>query len=121
MIGIKGMSRFIRYTCNKKNIPVLKDECKKCSEYNPCAQDGEWCFVGALIVEKTADDPRAVNNLTINHTANAILNSRNDEKISLHLDNTRIDISRENFLKSIEQSVYDSFGVSKYIMNKEKA
>ncbi len=23
----------------------------KCPEYNPCAKDGQWCFVGALIME----------------------------------------------------------------------
>lgn len=115
------MSRFIRYTCNKKNIQMLKDECKKCSEYNPCAQDGEWCFVGALVVEEVADESRAVGNLALNYDSNAMPNSRNDEKVSLHFDNTRIDVSREDFLKSIEQSIYDNFGVSKYIIDKRKA
>ena len=114
------MSKFIRYTCNKKNVQTFKDECKKCSEYNPCAQDGEWCFVGALAVEEVADESCAIGNLALNHDSNVIPNLRNDEKTSLYFDNTRIDISHEDFLKSIEQSIYESFGVSKYIIDKKR-
>lgn len=45
------MYKFIRYTCNKKNIPVMRKDCEKCSSYDPCAKDGKWCFVGALVAE----------------------------------------------------------------------
>lgn len=42
------MSKIVSYTCNKKNEPTMRKDCMKCPEYNPCAQDGEWCFVGVL-------------------------------------------------------------------------
>ncbi len=45
------MPKFVRYTCNKKNEPVYREDCLKCHEYNPCAKDGKWCFVGALVSE----------------------------------------------------------------------
>ena len=45
------MSKHIRYTCAKKEPPVLKADCEKCSEYIPCAKEGKWCFVGALVAE----------------------------------------------------------------------
>ncbi len=53
------MSKFVRYTCNKKNVPVLRKDCEKCEKYNPCAKDGEWCFVGALVAELESDFYRA--------------------------------------------------------------
>jgi hypothetical protein len=59
-----------------------------------------------------------IGNLALNHDSNAMPNLRNDEKISLYFDNTRIDVSREDFLKSIEQSIYENFCVSKYIIDK---
>lgn len=51
------MSNFVRYTCNKKNEPTMREDCKKCPQYNPCGKEGKWCFVGALVeeVENTFD------------------------------------------------------------------
>lgn len=49
------MSKFVRYTCNKKNEPTMREDCQKCGSYNPCGKEGKWCFIGALVaeVEKT--------------------------------------------------------------------
>ncbi len=52
------MSKEIRYTCVKKREPVFREDCMKCPEYKPCAIDGKWCFVGALIAEH---DPMVEN------------------------------------------------------------
>lgn len=35
----------MRYTCNKKAYPEFEKDCKNCSEYDPCAKGGKWCFV----------------------------------------------------------------------------
>lgn len=45
------MSNFVRYTCNKKNEPTMREDCQKCPHYNPCGKEGKWCFVGALFAE----------------------------------------------------------------------
>lgn len=50
--GFDMSAKFVRYTCAKKNHPVLRKDCEICPEYKPCAQDGKWCFVGALLCEE---------------------------------------------------------------------
>lgn len=64
------MSKFVRYTCNKKNEPTMREDCMKCPEYNPCAQEGQWCFVGALYAE--CENTRAYVDMTTPNTANMV-------------------------------------------------
>lgn len=93
------MSGFIRYTCNKKNVPVLRKDCEKCEEYNPCAKDGKWCFVGALIAEH--DQIFADCTMPIAESAAApVLRDTSTVKINLG-NGIKIDVLREDIKKQL--------------------
>lgn len=48
----------MRFTCNKKAYPQFHKDCTNCSEYNPCAKDGKYCFVGAMENERVCQPTR---------------------------------------------------------------
>lgn len=102
------MSVFVKYTCNKKNIPIMRKDCETCSEYNPCAKDGKWCFAGALLEEH---DP-VCSELTMPSMESAaapVLRDTYTVKIYLG-DGTTVDVLRENIKKQIESELYKSIG-----------
>ncbi len=104
------MSKFIRYTCNKKNEPVLRKDCIKCSEYNPCAKDGKWCFVGALVAEHEPICAELTNSLKQN---SAMPVMRDMSTITINLgDGTKVDILREDMKRQLEQEIYKNYGLS---------
>lgn len=99
-----SVGRFVRYTCNKKNEPVFKEDCKKCPEYNPCAKEGKWCFVGALVA---GHDP------ILNEMAEPIMESaaapilRDMTTVKVNLGNgMTVDVRKEDILKRLEEDFY---------------
>ena len=95
------MSKYIRYTCNRKNEPVLKKDCKRCPEYNPCAKDGKWCFVGALVAEHDpvcaeASPPSAENAAAL---------------VMRDLSTITINLLREDIKRTLEREFYNSVGL----------
>lgn len=92
---------FVRYTCNKKNESAMREDCKNCSEYNPCAKDGKWCFVGALVAESGN-----VNGNKICRTKQDIAMPivRDMSTVTIHFGNGQsVDVLREDIRKSIEE------------------
>lgn len=49
----------MRFTCNKKAYPQFSKDCKKCSEYSPCAKGGKGCFISAMENERIVPDASA--------------------------------------------------------------
>ena len=64
------MSKYVRYTCNKKNEPTMREDCKNCPEYNPCGKEGRWCFIGALVAE--AENNKACADVVMPLTENLV-------------------------------------------------
>lgn len=103
------MAKFIRYTCNKKNEPVLRDDCIKCSEYNPCAKDGKWCFVGALVAEHEPICAELTKPLA---QSAAMPVMRDMSTITVNLgDGTTVDILRQDMKKQLTQEIYKNSGL----------
>lgn len=103
------MSGFVRYTCNKKNIPVMRKDCEKCSEYNPCAEDGKWCFAGALVAEH--DPICAECSMPLAENASAPV-MRDMSTITINLgDGVKLVIPREDIKKQIERELYKGIGL----------
>lgn len=97
----------VQYTCNKKSHPVLKEDCKSCSEYNPCAKDGKWCFVGALVAEH---DPIMVEGAMPcgESAASSIL--RDTTSVTIHCgDGMSFDILKVE--EQLKRSFYKSTGL----------
>lgn len=105
------MSRHISYTCAKKKHPVLKKDCEKCEMYNPCAKDGKWCFVGALIVEhKPALSTSATGEASVCAVAPVL---RDQSTVTIHFDNkTSVDIPKEILEDQIKRALYSSLNSS---------
>lgn len=101
------MSRHLRYTCAKKKHPVLKKDCEKCQMYDPCAKDGKWCFVGALVVEhEPALSSSAVGKASVCAAAPVL---RDQSTVTIHLDGkTSVDISNEVLADQIKKALYSS-------------
>lgn len=101
------MSKHIRYTCAKKKHPVLKKDCEKCEMYNPCAKDGKWCFVGALVAEH---EP-AVSEITAGESAlcAAAPVLRDQSTVTIHLgERTSVDVFEEDFMAQLKNSLNSS-------------
>ncbi len=105
------MSKHIRYTCAKKKHPVLKKDCEKCEMYNPCAKDGKWCFVGALIAEhEPAISEIAAGESALSAVAPVL---RDQSTVTIHLGGgTSVDISKENLEDQIKKALYSSLNSS---------
>ena len=102
------MVRFVRYTCNKKNEPTTREDCENCHEYNPCAKDGKWCFVGALVAE--AENKRMSADMcepVVQDMAMPIM--RDMSTVTISLGNAQsVDVLREDIRKSLEDELYKS-------------
>ena len=102
------MGRFVRYTCNKKNEPIMREDCKTCPEYNPCGKDGKWCSVGALVAE--AEKHRMSADM-IEPIAQDIAMPimRDMSTVTINLGNGQsVDVLREDIRKSLEDELYKS-------------
>lgn len=100
------MSRkIVTYTCNKKNEPTMKEDCMKCPEFNPCAQDGQWCFVGALIAE--AENTKACADMTMPNAANMVAPVMRDmSTVKIPVGNGQsVDVLKENIERSIREEL----------------
>lgn len=103
------MSKYIRYTCNRKNEPVLKKDCERCPEYNPCAKDGKWCFIGALVAEH---DPACAEASTPSAENVAAPVMRDLSTITINLGNgMKVDVLREDIKRTLEREFYNSVGL----------
>jgi len=103
------MSEYIRYTCNKKNEPVYREDCKKCSEYNPCAKEGKWCFVGALVAEH---EPLCTETAIPAGEGAAAPVMRDMSTVTINLENgMKIDVLREDIKKQLERDFYKGVGL----------
>lgn len=100
------MGRFVRYTCNKKNEPTMRDDCKNCPEYDPCGKDGKWCFVGALVaeVENTRMSADMCEPIAQDMTMPIM---RDMSTVTISLGNGQsVDVLREDVRKSLEDELY---------------
>lgn len=102
------MSRHICYTCAKKKHPVLKKDCEKCEMYNPCAKDGKWCFVGALIAEHEPALSTSAMGETAVCSAAPVL--RDQSTVTIHLYSK--DMSKEDLSVQIKKALYSSINSS---------
>ncbi len=103
------MIKHVRYTCNKKKEPVYREDCKNCPEYNPCAMDGKWCFVGALVAEHDplyadAAIPAAEN------AAAPVMRDMSTVTINLG-DGVKVDVLRDDIKRQLEHDFYKSAGL----------
>ncbi len=100
------MSKYIRYTCNKKNEPIFEEDCKQCSEYKPCAKEGQWCYVGALVAEAKNNEVRAeVSMPTTENLAAPVM--RDTSTVKIHIGNGQtMDVLREDIAKALERDFY---------------
>jgi hypothetical protein len=103
------MSKYIRYTCNKKNEPVFKLDCVTCPEYNPCAKDGKWCFIGAL-VEKNDQMCSEAHMPSAESAAAPILRDMSTVTINLG-DGMKVEVLHEDIKKQLEQEFYRNLGL----------
>lgn len=108
------MTKHVRYTCAKKKHPVLKKDCEKCEMYKPCAKDGKWCFVGALIAEH---EPVLSENVSVESrscTEAPVL--KDQSTVTIYLDNkTSVDVSKDDFHSQIKKALYSSLNSAFYV------
>lgn len=103
------MGKFVRYTCAKKNEPTLREDCLRCSEYNPCAKDGQWCFVGALIAEHDSVCTESVNP-DFEDVAAPVF--RDMSTMTINLGNgMEVDVLKEDIKKSFDRDFYKKVGM----------
>lgn len=104
---VNFMERSIRYTCAKKKHPVLKEDCKKCEMYTPCAKDGKWCFVGALVAEHESTVSRSAIGENFVCAVAPVL--RDQSTVTIHLDSKNsVDILKEDIAVQIKKALYSS-------------
>lgn len=105
------MSRHIHYTCAKKEHPVLKKDCEKCSEYIPCAKEGKWCFVGALVAEHEPNLSESVAGESVASSTAPVL--RDQSTVTIHLDGcTSVDVSKEDLAEQIKKALLSSLSLN---------
>lgn len=102
------MSKYVRYTCNKKNEPTMREDCKNCPEYNPCGKEGKWCFAGALVAE--AENNKACADVVMPLTENLVSPVVRDmSTVTINFGNGQsADILREDIKKALEKDIYKS-------------
>lgn len=102
------MSKYVRYTCNKKNEPTMREDCKNCPEYNPCGKEGKWCSVGALVTE--AENKKACADMVMPSTENIVSPVMRDmSTVQINFGNGQsVDVLRENIKKALEKDIYKS-------------
>lgn len=102
--------KFVRYTCAKKNHPVLRKDCEKCSEYRPCAQDGKWCFIGALLVEEGQIQESVMQREAISSVESI---SQDTATVTIFFGNGRYEsaeVPRDDFRKALEKQMQKALG-----------
>jgi len=92
----------MRYTCNKKAFPQFLKDCKNCSEYNPCAKGGKWCFIGAMENEHIVPDAST----SAMQNAAAPLLVKHDYRDVKIAKNTVVTIDLEDIKKQMEKELY---------------
>lgn len=110
------MSKFVRYTCNKKNEPTMREDCMKCPEYNPCDENGQWCFVGALYAEY--ENTKACNDMTMPISADMTVPvMRDTSTMTIHFGESQsVDLLKEDFKKSINDSISKTLKIPRYLL-----
>lgn len=101
--------KFVRYTCAKKNHPVLRKDCEKCSEYRPCAQDGKWCFIGALLEEQEKIQESIIQMAAISPVERS---SKGTETVTIFFGNGRYEsaeVPREDFKAALKKQMQKAF------------
>lgn len=103
------MSKHIRYTCAKKKHPVLRKDCEKCEMYDPCAKDGKWCFVDALIAEHEPMLSENAMGSCVNASAPVM---RDMSTVTINLGNgMQVDVLKEDIRKQIRENLGLKFGL----------
>lgn len=100
------MSRkIVTYTCNKKNEPTMREDCMECPEYNPCAKDGQWCFVGALIAEY--ENTKVCSDMTMPNAANMVAPVMRDmSTVKMPIGNGQsVEVLKEDIERSIREQL----------------
>lgn len=105
------MNKHIRYTCAKKEHPVLKADCEKCSEYIPCAKEGKWCFVGALVAEH---EPNLSESAAVEFAgSSAAPMPKEQSAVTIYFGNkTSADVSKEGFDAQFKKALLASLNRS---------
>ena len=103
------MNKFVRYTCAKKNEPTLRNECKKCPEYNPFAKEGKWCFIGALIAEHDTIFAETVYPSSEISSAPIM---RDLSTVTINLGNgMEVDVLKDDIKKALKRDFYKKVGL----------
>ena len=102
------MNKYVRYTCNKKNEPTMREDCKNCPEYNPCGKEGKWCFIGALVAE--VENNKSCADVVMPLTENLVSPVLRDmSTVIINFGNGQsADILREDIKKVFEKDIYKS-------------
>lgn len=95
----------LRYTCNKKAYPEFSKDCKSCSEYNPCAKGGKWCFVAAIENERLIPDATA----PLMQDAAAPVMVKHDYRNVKIAENTTVTIDLEEIKKKLRRDLMPNF------------
>ena len=102
------MERFVRYTCNKKNEPTMREDCKNCPEYDPCGKNGKWCFVGALVA-KAGNTRMSADVIEPMAQDMAMPIMRDMSTVTINFGNVQsVDVLRDDIRKSLEDELYKS-------------
>lgn len=99
----------MKYTCIKKKYPQFSKDCKWCSEYNPCANGGKYCFVGAMENERMMPDSVAP---LMQDAAVPVMVKHDYRNVKVAEDTTvTIDLEelKENMRKQICGNAFDIF------------
>lgn len=102
--------KFVRYTCAKKKHPVLRKDCEKCPEYRPCAEDGKWCFVGALLEEHEPISESVVQSAEMS-TMDRIM--KDPATITIFFGNGKYEnaqVLREDFKAALQKEIQKGLG-----------
>lgn len=103
------MGKYVRYTCVKKKMPVFREDCRSCPEYNPCEKDGYWCFVGVLVEEHDPLCAEASIPTTENAAAPVL---RDTSTVTINLGNgMEVDVLREDIKRKLERDFYKNVGL----------
>lgn len=90
------------YTCNKKAYPQFSKDCQNCSEYNPCAKGGKWCFVAAMENERMTPDAHAP---LVQETTAPILAKHDYRNVKI-AQNTTVSIDLEKLKENMKKSFF---------------
>lgn len=103
--------KFVRYTCAKKNHPILRKDCERCSEYRPCAEDGKWCFIGALLIDKEQVGSAILQSAKISQVERVL---KDTTTVTVFFGNGRYEgaeVSKEGFKAALKKQMQEAFGM----------